>query len=285
MPGEGLSNIQIDGEKMLAIDDVLGMEKARSMANDIKVKAFGMLAGLLSRPKHEDIDVVYEEKRYDAFWRVLGLSRFEYKRRKSYKVPVEPMVTDVEILGTNFQITGQKAFDISGIERCIEEYKEDEIVNAQNGQPGDFLKYLGLANKQINSTDELTKDGALIVELEAKPAFLVRKVVNALIKPIQADQIIDEQIGIKELALYFIPVYTFEFHWKTKDKRVTVSFDGATGEQRKEANKITSKLRKSFTNAELFEFGKEVANFVPGGGLAMMMGKKAVEIYKDRKAE
>jgi len=284
MPGEGLSNIQIDGEKMLALDDVLGMDKARGMANDIKVKAFGMLAGLLSRPKPEDIDVVYEEKRYDAFWRVLGSSRFEYKRRKSYKVAVEPMVQEVEILGSTFPAS-QKIFGLDGIEKCLEEYKQDLIVNAQNGQPGDFAKYLGRPNKQIDSTDDLTKDGALIVELDTKPAFLVRKVVNELIKPIQADQIIEEKIGITELALYFIPVYTFEFHWKTKDKRVTVSFDGATGEQRKEANKIATKLRKSFSNDEIFEFSKEVANFVPGGSLAMLVGKKAVELYKDRKSE
>lgn len=283
MPGEGLSNIKIDGEKMLAIDDVLGMEKAREMAVDTKIKAFGMLAGLINRPKPEDIEIVYEEKRFEAFWRVSGASRFEYKRRKSYRVTVEPMVDDVEILGDVFKVSAQKTIDLEGTERCVEEYSEQSIVNAQDGQTEDFSRYLAYPNKPIGSTEELTKDGALVVELAAKPAFLVRKVVNALIKPIQADLILDEDIGIKELALYFIPVYTFEFHWKAKDKRMTVSFDGATGEQRKEANKIASRLRKSFSNDEIFEFSKEVANFVPGGGLAMMAGKKVVQLYNERK--
>jgi hypothetical protein len=137
-------------------------------------------------------------------------------------------------------------------------------------------------SQQIDTTDTLTKDGTPIVALEAKPAFIVRKVVNALIKPIQADTILDEQIGITELALYFVPIYTFEFFWKNKDKRVAISFDGVTGELRPKANKITERLRKSFTNDEIFEFGKEVANFVPGGGLAMMVGKKAVELYEKK---
>lgn len=283
MSDSGLSNIKIDGEKLLVVEDVLGMEKAREKANEQKTKAFGLLAGLLSRPKAEDIEIVYEEKHYDAFWHVLGKSRFEYKRRKSYKVAVESVVQDVEALGANFTTSApNKFFEIEGIERCVEEHREEVIVNAKDGTNGDFEKYLKYSAKQITSTDELTVDGAAIVAMEAKPAFLVRKVVNELIKPIQADQILDEQIGIAELALYFVPIYTFEFHWAAKGKRVTVSFDGATGELLPQPNKITERLRKSFSNDELFEFGKEVANFVPGGGLAMMVGKKAVDLYEKK---
>ena len=29
MPGEGISNIKIDGEKLLVVEDALGMERAR----------------------------------------------------------------------------------------------------------------------------------------------------------------------------------------------------------------------------------------------------------------
>ncbi|MCC7357181.1 hypothetical protein IT408_01610 [Candidatus Uhrbacteria bacterium] len=280
MPGEGLSNIHIDGEKLLVLEDVLGIEKAKSLANEYKVKAFGLLAGLLSRPKPEDIDIVYEEKRYDAFWRVLGNSSFEYKRRKTYRVPVESMVKNIEILQTNFSAGSSASFELEGIEHCQEQYREELIVNAQTGENGDFARYLSRPSHQVSTTEEITQDGTPIVALEAKPAFLVRKVVNSLIKPFQADQILDEQIGISELALYFIPIYTFEFHWKTKDKRITISYDGTTGELRPQANKITERLRKSFSNDEIFEFGKEVANFVPGGGLAMMVGKKAIELTK-----
>jgi hypothetical protein len=282
MPGEGLSRIHLDGEKLLVVEDALGMPKAREMAEAQKLKAFGLLSSLLSRPKPEEIEISYEEKRYDAFWRVLGTARFEYTRRKVYRVAVEKMVQEIDVLGTAFRVPPQGgSFEIEGVERCVEDYREETIVNAQNGQPDpSFSKYLGYLSQQIASTEALTQDGTPVVALEAKPAFLVRQVVNALIKPIHADHILDEQIGISELALYFVPVYTFELYWKTKDKRVAISFDGATGELRPHASRISERLRKSFTNDEIFEFGKEVANFVPGGGLALMVGKKAVELYE-----
>ncbi len=278
---EGLSNIKIDGEKLLACADILGMEKAREMVNEHKVKAFGLLSSILSRPKPEEIEIIYEEKRFDAFWHVLGTSRFEYKRRKKYTLIVDPIVQEVELLGSSFGVPGDmKTFTVEGVERCVEEYREEELVDAQTGQNGDFKAYLAVPNRILESTDEITMDGTPIVSLETKPSFLIRKVINGLIKPIQADQILDEQIGISELGLYFIPVYTFELRWKTKDKRVTISYDGVTGLMRPKANKITERLRRTFTNDELFEFGKEVANFVPGGGLAMMVGKKAIELTK-----
>lgn len=279
MSDGGLSNILIDGEQLLVVTDVLGMNGARALVNDYKSKAFGVLSNLLSRPKAEDIDIVYEEKRYEAFWHVVGTARYEYTRRKTYHVPVSPEVRHVDILGTDHLVTAQN-IELRGIERCVEEYREEEIVDARTGTPGAFASYLTLPATRIDSTDILTADGTPIVALEAKPAFLVRKIINALVKPIQADTILDERIGITELALRFLPVYTFEILWKAKDKRVTVSYDGATGQLRPHANKITDRLRTSFSNAELFEFGKEIANFVPGGGLAMMVGKKAIELYE-----
>lgn len=279
MPGQGLSAIHIEGEKLLVLEDVLGMERARKLAEEHKVKAFGLLSSFLSRPQPDDIEIIYDEKRFDAFWRVVGASRFEYKRRKVYRVVVEPMVKEVELLGSLFTTRPDApAFEVEGEERCVEEYKEEVIVDAKDGQAGNFSKYINFLSHEIASTDALTKDGSLVVALEAKPAFLIRQVVNNLIKPIQADKILDEQIGITQLALYFVPVYTFELHWKSKDKRVTVSFDGATGELMPKANKIAERLRKSFTNDEIFEFGKEAANFIPGGGLAMMVGRKAIEL-------
>lgn len=283
MPGQGLSAIHLEGERLLVLEDVLGMDKARQLAQEHKVKAFGLLAGLLSRPQPQDIDIVYEEKRFEAFWRIVGQSRFEYKRKKMYQVTVEPMVKEIEVLGQMFQAHSQASlFEIEGEERCVEEYRQEVTVNARTSQPEDFSKYIDFLSQEITSTEALTTDGTPVVALEAKPAFLVRQIVNNLIKPIQADKILDEQIAITQLALYFVPIYTFELHWKTKDKRVTISFDGVTGELMPKANKIAERLRNSFTNDEIFEFGKEAANFIPGGGLALMVGKKAIELYDQK---
>jgi hypothetical protein len=160
MPGEGLSRIHLDGEKLLVVEDALGMPKAREMAEAQKLKAFGLLSSLLSRPKPEEIEISYEEKRYDAFWRVLGTARFEYTRRKVYRVAVEKMVQEIEVLGTAFRVPPQGgSFEIEGVERCVEDYREETIVNAQNGQPDpSFSKYLGYLSQQIASTEALTEE-------------------------------------------------------------------------------------------------------------------------------
>ena len=121
----------------------------------------------------------------------------------------------------------------------------------------------------------------LIRETLLKKGCYVLLILNNLVKPIKADQILDEKIGIEELSLYFYPIYTFEFSWDAKNKKSVVEFDGVTGEIRK-GRKITDKLRNSFTSDELFDFAKEVANFVPGGALAMMAGKKAIQIATKR---
>jgi hypothetical protein len=221
---------------------------------------------------------VYEEKRYQAFWHIVGNSYFEYKRKVRYHVPVETVVEDVTFMDKVSVVNkNDRTFEIEGIEHCKENYQQEVMVDAQTDLPGDFAKYLKAPKSEIQSTDELSVDGASIVNLETKASFLVRKVLNDLVKPIKADQILDEKIAIEELSLYFYPVYTFEYYWQPKDKRVLVEFDGVTTEIRK-GRKLTDKLRDSFTTDELFEFAKEVANFVPGGGLAMMAGRKAIQI-------
>ena len=275
---KGISNIQVQGEKLLVIEDVLGWEKVRKLASDHKVKALGMLSGFLFKPKAEEINIVYEEKRYQAFWHIVGNSYFEYKRKVRYHVPVETVVEDVTFMDKVSVVNkNDRTFEIEGIEHCKENYQQEVMVDAQTDQPGDFSKYLKSPKRVIQTTDELTTDGTNVVNLETKASFLVRKVLNDLVKPIKADQVLDEKIAIEELSLYFYPVYTFEYHWQPKDKKVLVEFDGVTTEVRK-GRKLTDKLRDSFTTDELFEFAKEVANFVPGGGLAMMAGRKAIQI-------
>lgn len=279
---KGISSIRVQGEKLLVIDDVLGWGKVRKLAGDHKVKALGMLSGFLFKPKAEEISIVYEEKRYQAFWHIVGNSYFEYKRKVRYHVPVQTVVEDVTFMDKMCVVnTNDRTFEIEGVEHCKENYQQEVMVDAQTDQPGDFSKYLTSPMRVIQSTDELMEDGTSIVNLETKASFLVRKVLNDLVKPIKADQILDEKIAIEELSLYFYPVYTFEYYWQPKDKRVLVEFDGVTTEIRK-GRKLTDKLRDSFTTDELFEFAKEVANFVPGGGLAMMAGRKAIQIAKKK---
>lgn len=246
-PGQGISGIQVNGEKLLLLQDRLGWDAVRNLASQHKIKAMGMITQFLFKPKEEEIAIVYEEKRYQAFWHIVGTSFFEYKRRVTYQVPVQTIVQDVTFQQKEYAIDPKSHnFAIEGIEHCKENYREEVMVDAQTDQVADFSKYLKYPSRQIQTTDELTADGTPIVNLETRASFLVRKILNNLVKPIKADEILDERIGIEELSLYFYPIYTFEYFWQNKDKRVMVEFDGTTGEVKK-GHKITDRLHQRRT--------------------------------------
>jgi hypothetical protein len=278
----GINEIIVQEEKMLRINDALGWDKARSMAIDNKVKALGMFSQLLFRPKAEDISIIYEEKRYQAFWHVIGVSNVEYLRKGKYKIPVEASVRTVEIAGNRYDVKeADKAFEVEGIEHCSETHREELQIDAQTEKPGNFASYLHFGSSEITSTDDLTHDGAVIVNVQSKASYLVRKVLNELVKPVKADEVLNEQISIEIIDLYFYSVYAFEYLWAAKDKKAFVEFDGATGETRK-GQKVTDRLRQSFSGDDVFDFAKEIAGFVPGGGLAMVAGKKAYQIARKK---
>ncbi len=282
---EDFSKIKVESEKLLLLEDVLGWDGARSRAEAAKVKAFNSLLHFLTPPLAEDIEVIYEERRFEAFWHVVGTSSFEYKKRNKYKIPVGAEVVDLNVLGQEFVVDKDgQTFTLESLEHCRENYREEVMVDAKIDQKGNFTKYLNFNSQLISSTDSLTADGTPVVYLETRASTLVRQVLQNLVKPIKADEIMDEKITIHDLNLYFYPVYTFEFHWKLKNKKTTVAFDGVTGELNLKAAKITDTLKKNFTNDDLFEFSKEIAqNLVPGGGLAVMMGKKVFEMTRKDK--
>ena len=280
---QALNEILIQNERLLLIDDILGWEKARQVAADHKVKAMGMFSQLLFRPKPDDIAIVYEEKRYQAFWHIVGTLFLDYKRKTRHKVPVETVVKTITVEGIEYTANQtNNTFEIEGIEHCQEEQREELLVDAQTDKPGDFAKYMRCTSKQIENMDILTQDGAQIAYMQAKVSFLIRQVLNKLVRPYKADEILEERIAIDELNLYFYPLYTFEYAWANKDKKALVEFDGVTGEVRK-GQKISDKLLKSFSYDDMFDFAKEIAGFVPGGGLAMMTGRKAYQIVKKTK--
>jgi hypothetical protein len=280
---QAFNEILIQDEKLLLVEDLFGWEKARQTATDFKVKAMGMFSQLLFRPKPDDISIVYEEKRYQAFWHIVGTLFLDYRRMARHKVPVDTMVKTVLLDEQEYPVNQtDHVFEIEVMEHCQESQREELFVDARTEKPGDFAKYVKANNQQIEDMDILTKDGAQVVDLRAKASFLVRQMLNKLVRPYKADEIIDERIAIEELSLYFYPLYTFEYLWANKDKKAIVEFDGVTGEMRK-GQKISDKLLKSFSYDEIFDFAKEVAGLVPGGGLAMMTGRKAYQIAKKAK--
>ena len=169
---QAFNEILVQEERLLLVDDLFGWEKARQAATDYKVKAMGMFSQLLFRPKPEDISIVYEEKRYQAFWHIVGILFLDYKRMARHKVPVDTMVKTVLSDEREYPVNQtDHAFEIEIIEHCQESQREELFVDAQTEKTGDFAKYVKAKSQQIENMDILTKDGAQVVNLQAKASF------------------------------------------------------------------------------------------------------------------
>lgn len=280
---EGFDAVRVENEKLLKLQDNLGWDQARLKAADYKDKVFNSLLNFMmstTAAAGDDVEVIYEERRYEAFWHVLGYANLEYKRKKEYLVNVDQMVKGVEIVGEKMKMD-KSVLKLSAIETCEENQKEEFLIDANLDKEGGFAKYLKYPTVAISTTDEL-KD-SLIAELKTNSSQLVKRMLLKLVKPVESLEMLKEEIVISELSLYFHPLYTFEFHWKAKNKKALVSFDGVTGEVYTKTSKIGETLKNTFNKDDLFEFGKEIAqNIVPGGGLAVMLGKKMLEISKKK---
>ena len=91
---------------------------------------------------------------------------------------------------------------------------------------------------------------------------------------VQADTVHKEIVDIKTVDLYFHPIYVFEYHWVSKDRRQTVPIEGVTGELSTATKAIGSIMVKSITPELLFDVGADAVDlFIPGGGIAMKVGR------------
>ena len=284
MAQELLGQTKVKSEKLLVFADNLGLNRVLDLLDDHKIKLFSGLATLLSKPNLADIEVNYQEKRYEAFWHIVGSSHYDYVKKNKYRVPVEEQVKKVQLDGKDYHIDNHhKSFEVEVTDHCHEEYRKEIMVNALSGKEENYSDYLKYEYKKLESTSDLVKDGAKVVDLQVRAPFLVRQVTNHLAKPIKADDIFREEIIVSDLNLFFHPVYYFELKWKPKNKTTSISFDAVTGAVNYRASKLTDNLSKAFTTDDLFEMGKELAaSIIPGGGIAMMVGRKAVSMMKDR---
>ena len=138
-----------------ALNPTLDFEAAKQQAID---KRLGIVAGgrgaLLSRPKPDEVELIYSEIRFEPFWYVICATRYVFERNKEFAVPVSGAeVRRVTILGQEFEIAAQeqaaqpallkqlgiggavRTFSLSGVEYCIDENRQERVIDAATGQP------------------------------------------------------------------------------------------------------------------------------------------------------
>jgi len=273
-------DIQLAEQHIYRLDDRLSAEEIRQRAMDKRGGAFGGgLGGLLNRPRPEDIELVATQHRLEPFWHVGCRALYVYDRGREYTVPASgPAVQSVTVLGQDYPISAGRSFVIPTTEHCREEASQSLFVDGVSGQPvTDAAGIIGGPRQAVDDLESLATDDILVVPAEQRASYVVRQLLTGMLKPVQADKLIEESITFEQVDLYYRPWWAFEFLWKPKDKRGVVELDAVTGNVRP-GQALMARVSKMVTRDALFDIGADtVGMLVPGGSIAVKVAKMAID--------
>ncbi len=275
-------DVTIAEQKAFVFTDQLNDQAARERAIEKKIDAFGTVAKFLQRPKTEEIQITYSEKRYEPFWYVAAKATYIYERTQRYRIPIpDPAVKKITIAGTDYQPQKERDAAIlafEGVEHCEDISEKQLYLDGVSGEKKDYAQYLKFALSEIPDLSAFQPDHTIVVAPQVRIAQAVRELIQSLMKAFQADKIHQETVEISHVGLYFRSIYAFEYHWATKDKKQVLEFDGLTGAVRTEGKALHQSIRKVIDNDLLFDVSSEAINLVvPGGAIAVKLARAAAK--------
>ena len=280
-------DITLGEEEIFRLLPMMNMEKAREKAWDKKTSVFASgFAGLLSRPKAEEVQISYSECRYEPFWHIISQVYYEYERKRNYIIPVlASEVRRVTINGTDYQVNDKPhQFVVEGVEHCIEEESTEFIFDAMHNQQRDWKNYLLFDKEAIIDLARIAPEGSIVVQPEMHASAAVRQVLSSMLRPIQADEIHAEKVEVKKVGLYFRPVYAFEYKWDAKGKTAVAEFDGLTGTMTTGGVTLRQQVEKVITRDLIFDIGEITAGMlIPGANIAVRMAKAVADSKENGK--
>lgn len=279
--------VELAEERVFVLKDRFSAEHAEGRAWAKRVEAFGTMAkmaGLLSKPKDEEFEVVYRERRLQPFWRLAASALCAYERTRDYAVTVAPEVQSVALNGETLAISGQK-FTLRGLESCREETRRETLLDGltQAATPS-LSTYLAFeaAEATAETLAAATGEGTVVVPPSAKASMLVRDLMTSLIGKIEADRVLEEVVRVEAVDLYYRPIYAFRY--RRQGKEAVVEFDALTGEAKPGGATFEQHLGKVLDPLFLLDVGAETLNFVvPGANLAKIVLVKSMQMQKGAK--
>jgi hypothetical protein len=276
-------DIQLAQERIFTFDDQLSADELERRATERRVQAFGGgIGSLLQRPKAEDIDLVARQRRLAPFWHVACAARYVYERNRDYAVPASaPEVTRVTINGTTYDVADARqprSFTLTVREHCRDEFRRETFADASTGGPvADGAIAVANPRTDVPDPSALATDETVVVPVEHRASFVVRKLVTEMMKPLHADTVLEESLTLELTDLYYRPIWAFEFLWRPRDRKGVVEIDALTGETR-QGQALLPQLRGMMTRDVLFDIGADTAGLlVPGGSIAVRVVKAAME--------
>ena len=253
-------------------------------AADQRMDAFGIGARLMQRPKPSEIVIATSQKRYEPFWYGVARAVYRYDRNSTQQVSVGTGVESVTVFDHDLPVKGERAraFSIDIVEHCVEELRRFLMLDAETGEERDYSRYLTFKTNPVPDLEALQSDDVPVIYPEIRSSYVAGKLIQSSMKTLQADKIEEERIDLEYLVLYYRPVYAYEYHWTTRDKRVIMEFDPLLNTFRTEGGQFKKQLRKVLANDTLFDIGADaVGTVVPGANLAIKLGRIAARKVVD----
>ncbi len=275
-------DVQLTEERIMVLTDQFTMDHAEGRAATKRIDAFGTMAkvaGFLSKPKENEFELIYRERRLQPFWHVTCDAVFAYERQRNHTLHLAPEVHQIAICNEVRAVTGQQV-SVSVLESCREDVHRDMTFDALNGQVApDLAGRLQYASEQV--TDErmatITQEGTVVVPPHATSSVVVRQVITGLMNKIEADRVIEESVVFTAVDLYYRPVYAFRY--RRQNKEAVVELDGLTGEVRAGGSTFETYLGKMLDTRFLLDAGVEAADLlIPGVNLARIVVGKGLEM-------
>ena len=279
--------IQLAQQRLFAIDERMSAEHAETLAIERRTQAFGSgLGSLLQRPRVDDIALIARQRRLEPFWHVTAVATYVYERRREYTVPGSaPEVFGVTIEGKRYELDRRaaqgRAFALPVLEHCRDAFRNEVFVDGISGAPvADGAALVGGPKLEIGDPAVLAADGTVVVPPEQRASFVVRTTLNEVMRPIQADVVLEESVALEVTDLVYRPVRAFEFVWQGRDRTGVIEIDMVTGQVRT-GRALMGQLRTMLNREVLFDVGAEtVGLLVPGGSIAVKLAKAAIDSKK-----
>lgn len=276
-------DIQLAPERIFLLEERLTVDELQQRAMDRRLQAFGSgLGSLLQRPKADDVALVERQRRLEPFWHVACRALYVYERNRDYTVAASsPEVRQVTITGTTYEVQESRqprSFTITAREHCRDEFAHSIFSDGTSGLPvADGAAVIGGPRSEVTELSALATEGTVVVPPEQRASFVVRKLLTEMMKPLQADAVLEESLILEQTDLYYRPIWAFEFAWKPRDRKGVVEIDALTGQMR-QGQALLPQIRGMMTRDVLFDIGADTAGLlIPGGSIAVKVAKAAMD--------
>lgn len=281
--------ISLADERIFLLKEQLTMDQAEGRAWSNKLVAFGRMAkvsGLLQRPKDDDFELVYKEHRLQPLWHVVCSARYIYERRREFSISLTgPEVERVTLNDKEHQAVNGR-LTLVGIEHCREEPRRELFIDGYSNEAEEALaEYISFPTNEVpvNYLDDLTEKGKILVPPQSRATAVVRDVLLGILKSVRADRILEDNVDVERVDLYYRPMYAFQYRWRSKDKEAVLEYDGVTGSLHTDGKTFQQYVGKILDPEFLFDVGADTIDLlVPGGGLAMKLARKGINVAKNR---